>query len=156
MSEKYRITLMCSACGKTEISMEEFDKHKSECASGALHDLVAPPEGDVPDTVDGPRCAEPRRWIKCEGHYFDTDSDVIVCTNKGTRTMGDCCAVNGWQLYTLLEDDEWVTHWQPMPEAPAAASDIFSAPNDKWENEFMGLPYEKQNNGASGRRNNED
>ena len=40
--------------------------------------------------------------------------------------MGDCCEVNGWHLYTLLEDDEWVTHWQPMPEAPAAANDIVS------------------------------
>lgn len=67
--------------------------------------------------------------------------------------MGDCCEVNGWHLYTLLEDDEWVTHWQPMPEAPAAASDFLSASKERWENEVMGLPYEKPNNGASGRHN---
>jgi hypothetical protein len=99
------------------------------------------------------RYAEQRRWIRCEGHYFDTESDVIVCTNKGTRTIGDCCEVNGWHLCTLLEDDEWVTHWQPMPEAPAAANENEGDGLEQLERRYEEIMSRLPEDRVSGRHN---
>jgi len=71
--------------------------------------------------LDGPRYAEPGRWIPTSADMPDYGIAVIVATSEGE--VGEAHRYDEhWRWANEVDIGDHVTHWQDLPEAPAVAN----------------------------------
>ena len=60
-------------------------------------------------------------WISVEERLPETETSVLVCTERGYIFLSWASNEDVFWFYNENEDDR-VTHWQPLPEPPAGGA----------------------------------
>jgi hypothetical protein len=147
--------IQCQICGETFAVPFNAEFPVSERAPGGVAtDCYADPPQDSAIPLDGPRYAEPGRWISTSADMPDYGIAVIVATSEGE--VGEAHRYDEhWRWANEVDIGDDVTHWQDLPEAPAVANGNEGNGLDKLKRRYEEILSKLPENRVSGRHNQE-